>query len=280
MASFILSAPPSFTSPSFQPQTTRRTITSTIAHPHRHPPHRPLSSSISTLYRPPNPDRPALQTSRDSNHPPPSDDFSFRRDDDGDHFSSDPNLLAALARLFREYNYLLQTAPLATKAISAGVLALISDIVAQALNSAPTDFMSLARFALYGLLMAGPQGHFWFQTLENLVRVQGFGGIAMKLFMDQLFFLPVSTAAFFLVMKIGEGMSVEGATDFMRGNLKNTLFSAWKVWPFVNFVNFAFVPAQMRVVFVSTVSIFWVAYLSVVSSQGPQREEKFARRMT
>lgn len=105
-----------------------------------------------------------------------------------------------------------------------------------------------------------------------MVRVQGFGGIAVKLVVDQLFFMPATTAAFFLAMKVSEGMSVESATDFLRDNLKKTLFSAWKVWPFVNLINFAFVPPQMRVVFVSAVSVFWVAYLSMVSSQGEQKQ--------
>lgn len=262
MTAFVLSTLPTLT--------TRLSPTATAAQPTPHPSHRPRSSSTSTLYVPPNPNRPPLEPTRATGSPPTYPPSTHRRrddDDDGGYISS-PSILAAAAHLFHRYNALLQSAPLATKAVSAGILALISDVVAQALSDAPTNLLSYARFALYGLLCAGPQGHFWFQGLENMIRVQGAGGIAMKLLLDQLFFLPVTTAAFFVIMKVAEGRSMNDAMQFMRGSLKETIFSAWKVWPFVNAVNFAVVPTQMRVVFVSAVSVFWVAYLSVVSSGG------------
>jgi protein Mpv17 len=45
----------------------------------------------------------------------------------------------------------------------------------------------------------------------------------------------------------------------------NALTSNWMVWPFVQVVNFSFVPLDYRVLFVNGLSIFWNCYLSYIS---------------
>lgn len=108
-----------------------------------------------------------------------------------------------------------------------------------------------------------------------MVTLQGAAGVITKVIYDQLLYTPCAIAVFFLAMKMMEGKGMRNAIDFVRANLLTTMFSAWKMWPFVNIVNFAFVPAHLRVVFVSIVSVFWVAYLSVISND--EQEENATR---
>jgi hypothetical protein len=41
----------------------------------------------------------------------------------------------------------------------------------------------------------------------------------------------------------------------------------WKLWPFANLVNFAFVPLQLRVLFGNVVSIGWSIYVSAAANK-------------
>ena len=46
-----------------------------------------------------------------------------------------------------------------------------------------------------------------------------------------------------------------------------TLQTNWMVWPFVQMINFTFLPLQHRVLFANVISIGWNSYLSWVNSQ-------------
>ena len=47
---------------------------------------------------------------------------------------------------------------------------------------------------------------------------------------------------------------------------------SYRVWPAVYLINFAFVPEELRVVFVAMVNLFWVAFLSMVGNKATAKE--------
>lgn len=63
--------------------------------------------------------------------------------------------------------------------------------------------------------------------------------------------------------------TMEGASPTER--LQKTWWPAlqtnWMVWPFVQTINFAFLPLQYRVLFANVISIGWNSYLSWVNSK-------------
>lgn len=71
-----------------------------------------------------------------------------------------------------------------------------------------------------------------------------------------------------------EGASVKQrlADAYLPGYQKNLM-----VWPWVQFVNFKYVPMEMRVLVVNVVSLGWNCYLSYLNSGGGKKgvvEEK------
>ena len=52
----------------------------------------------------------------------------------------------------------------------------------------------------------------------------------------------------------------------VRLKLWPTLLTGWKVWPFISFINFMFVPMPFQVAFINVVSIFWSTYMSYMKS--------------
>lgn len=58
----------------------------------------------------------------------------------------------------------------------------------------------------------------------------------------------------------------EGA--FMGGTFASAYARNWMVWPWVQVVNFKFVPLQHRVLVVNAVALGWNCYLSYLNSGG------------
>jgi Mpv17 / PMP22 family len=47
---------------------------------------------------------------------------------------------------------------------------------------------------------------------------------------------------------------------------KPTLLTSYRIWPLVNIVNFAFVPAPLRLLVVNSFSVGWIVFLSMVGN--------------
>lgn len=48
----------------------------------------------------------------------------------------------------------------------------------------------------------------------------------------------------------------------LKNSLWSTLLVCWRIWPVANMINFAFVPAKLRVLFMNFVGLGWNIYLS------------------
>lgn len=81
---------------------------------------------------------------------------------------------------------------------------------------------------------------------------------------DQLGFAPVMIGVF-----LGSMATMEGADPKHR--LQSTWWPAlqanWMLWPAVQTVNFALMPAHYRLLFANMVSIGWNSYLSWMNSK-------------
>lgn len=52
------------------------------------------------------------------------------------------------------------------------------------------------------------------------------------------------------------------AGGMVRENIWGTMKVCWKLWPVANLLNFAFVPASLRVLFMNFIGLGWNIYLS------------------
>ena len=86
--------------------------------------------------------------------------------------------------------------------------------------------------------------------------------IGARVAVDQLVFAPTNLFVFLSTMSILEGSSPR---EKLAKTYKSALQGNWMVWPFVQVVNFSFVPLDYRVLFVNGLSIFWNCYLSFIS---------------
>lgn len=108
---------------------------------------------------------------------------------------------------------------------------------------------------LYRLLSAvfGPAATTWFGMLQRHVVLKGTASTtAARVAADQVFFAPVQLTCFLSSMAIMEGVDpVERwQTAFVPAYKANLM-----VWPFVQGVNFTFVPLELRLLFVNVISL-------------------------
>ena len=171
-----------------------------------------------------------------------------------------------------------------TQSVTTAVLFATGDIMAQQAvekkGVAKHDFPRTGRMILYGggmfsprtsrspLLtqskaIFGPAATAWFRVLQTKVKFQNKKlEIGARVAVDQLVFAPTNLFVFLSTMSILEGVSPR---EKLARTYSTALQGNWMVWPFVQVVNFSYVPVDYRVLFVNGLSIFWNCYLSYVS---------------
>jgi len=80
----------------------------------------------------------------------------------------------------------------------------------------------------------------------------------IKLAIEQTLFSPFIISCYFTSISLMEGV----LPTQMMPKMKQALLANWSVWPFINFINYHFVPQSQRVLYTSTFAIVWNAYLS------------------
>ncbi|KAK1636279.1 sym-1 [Colletotrichum phormii] len=167
------------------------------------------------------------------------------------------------------YQARLAARPLLTQSITTAILFATGDITAQQLvdkrGLAKHEWARTGRMALYGGVIFGPVATTWFKFLQNNVVLKNKNAeMLARVAVDQGVFAPVMISVFLSSMATLEGGSIKEKLD---KNYKTALTSNYMLWPFVQVVNFKFVPLHHRVLFVNVISIGWNSYLSFLNSQ-------------
>lgn len=180
-----------------------------------------------------------------------------------------------IANALGSYQHALRTRPLLTQSITTSILFAAGDGMAQHLVEKVDkhDFGRTGRMALYGGAVFGPVATTWFGFLQRRVRIPGSPNLEIlaRVGLDQALFASTNMAFFLSSMAIMEGKS---AKDKLESTYFNALSKNWMVWPWVQLVNFKFVPLDQRVLVVNIVSLGWNCYLSYLNSGGGTTKEE------
>ena len=165
------------------------------------------------------------------------------------------------------YLELLETNPLATKAITSGVISGAGDWTCQAIyneEGAGIDWARLGKFSLLGAALVGPTLHVWYGLLGRLLPKPGTLGAVQRLVADQFVFAPTFIPVFMSTL-----MALDGQAASIVEKLKADWFEAvkgnWALWIPAQFINFRLVPPHLQVLFANVVGVAWNVYLSLVS---------------
>ncbi|EOA21630.1 hypothetical protein CARUB_v10002042mg [Capsella rubella] len=160
----------------------------------------------------------------------------------------------------------LQQHPLRTKAITAGVLSGLSDVVSQKLSG--IQKIQLRRVLLKVVFAGGflgPAGHFFHTYLDKVFKgKKDTKTVAKKVILEQLTLSPVNH----LLFMIYYGVVIErGPWNLVRERIKKTYptvqLTAWTFFPVVGWINYKYVPLHFRVILHSVVAFFWGIFLTL-----------------
>lgn len=166
----------------------------------------------------------------------------------------------------QRYMYQLQKHPLRTKAITAGVLSAISDIVSQKLSG--IQKIQLRRLLLkvvFGFGYLGPFGHFMHMLLDKIFKgKKDTKTVAKKVVLEQLTVSPLNNMLFMIYYgAVVEGRPWIQVKTKLKQDYPSVQLTAWMFWPVFGWINHQYVPLQLRVIFQSMIAFCWGIFLNL-----------------
>ncbi|THY49708.1 hypothetical protein D6C99_05041 [Aureobasidium pullulans] len=77
----------------------------------------------------------------------------------------------------------------------------------------------------------------------------------------------LNTAAFLILMGIMKGRSPGEIETALRTDTLPIIYASYKIWPLASVVNFALIPVEKRIVFLSAVGLVWGVFLSLTAAK-------------
>lgn len=180
-----------------------------------------------------------------------------------------------LALAWSRYLASLASRPLLTKCLTAAILSAGGEVLAQLMVPQRTRLRERVWrvFALggYGIVWSGPSMHFFQRWLEAFTSRAGLGGtglqtVLVKTLIDQLTYGPACSVTFLAWMHRVVDRLPGPLARYMWRTLPSVQITSWKVWPLASFVSYCLVPEDLRVVFMSGVSLAFTAALVLMTS--------------
>ncbi|KAH9749592.1 peroxisomal membrane protein pmp22 [Citrus sinensis] len=166
----------------------------------------------------------------------------------------------------QQYLIQLQQHPLRTKAITAGVLSAISDIVAQKLTGIQKlQLRRLLLKVLFGCAYLGPFRHFLHLILDKIFKgKKDTSTVAKKVVLEQLTSSPWNNLMFMIYYGVVvEGRPWRDVKTKIKKDYPTVQYTSWTFWPVVGWINHLYVPLQFRVIFHSLVAMCWGIFLNL-----------------
>ncbi|XP_075985743.1 mitochondrial inner membrane protein MPV17 [Anticarsia gemmatalis] len=168
--------------------------------------------------------------------------------------------------IFKLYQNTLNRRPYLIQAIQAGTLMGAGDLISQTLiekqSMRSVDLVRSLKFSSIGFFVGGPALRMWYGVLNKHIGSSGKTVVLKKVFVDQVIFAPAFLCT--LLVAVGGLQGKDWATikRELKANYFDVLVTNYYIWPWVQIVNFYYVPLQYQVLVVQTVALFWNTYLA------------------
>lgn len=132
------------------------------------------------------------------------------------------------------------------------------------------DYKRALRLATYGVLVNGPLSCLWYGRFLDTAKFLALIGsrraawqiTASKVVADEIMFAPVCATTFYLSVTAMEGRSAGECVEQLRAEFVPTMLTDFCFWPWIQAINFALIPPQFRILYISCGSLAWNSVLS------------------
>lgn len=155
---------------------------------------------------------------------------------------------------------------LVTNTAAAGSLLALGDALTQHVERIDKphktyDFHRTCRLFSLGFIF-GPASHYWYKILDLYLPGATVKIAIQKILCDQTVAAPFFCSVFFMGTSILEGKSTKEGIQEVKDKFLTVYLADWCVWPPAQFINFFFLPTNLRVVYVMFVTLIWNTFLS------------------
>jgi protein Mpv17 len=190
--------------------------------------------------------------------------------------------------------------PMMKSALTSAGLGIVGDCVAQTLQkrgkplqkgtprkeeeegSDKYDYYRTARQSLFNLTFYGPLQHVWYiylgkkwPTVPGSMAASNLKPFATKVFLNQAALGPVVVACFFAWSQaLTNTFTVASWTEKVQRDALPTLQKGWAFWVPASAINFAVVPVNRQVLYMSCCSIVWNCILSQAGNKKKDAEDE------
>ncbi|KAF5207797.1 Mpv17 [Thalictrum thalictroides] len=167
------------------------------------------------------------------------------------------------------YLTMIKKHPIGTKSITSAGIYTAADISSQMLidtSSESYDFLRTLRMAGYGMLLAGPTMHFWFNSMSKVLPQRDIITTLKKIFVGQIVYGPIMTAVFF---SLNAGLQGENGAEIvarLKRDLLPTLRNGLLYWPLCDFVTFKFIPVHLQPLMTNSFAYLWTIYITYMAN--------------
>lgn len=188
-----------------------------------------------------------------------------------------------MSRFFHWYKKRLHTNPIITNSITAGFTCTIGDLGAQQIEKYQFNkkterlkspwsynYQRTVKNFVYGLIFNGAPFYFWYKYLDILFPKPILTQVLSKVIINQIFLAPIMNITYFsyvailLNYKNGPKDCLEKVKTKLEHSLIPTMITSCKVWPFIQLVNFYFLPPQYRTIYANAAGACWNIYLTLI----------------
>jgi protein Mpv17 len=180
--------------------------------------------------------------------------------------------MAVLSVARRSFKKLFTTHLLLTNTTSCSLLLGLGDAAQQHIQAyqspvkKPYDWARTLRMAVMGLAM-GPMNHYWYKILDGRLPGNCMATCIKKVFLDQMA-CPIFSLTFITGLGLLEGQSMKSAVKEYKDKFFQILALDWIVWPPTQYINFTFLSPQYRVLYISSVQLFYNCIISYIKHDG------------
>lgn len=144
------------------------------------------------------------------------------------------------------------------------------------------DYYRTARQSLFNLTFYGPLQHVWYiflgkkwPTVPGSMAASNLKPFATKVFLNQAALGPVVVACFFAWSQaLTNTFTVASWTEKVQRDALPTLQKGWAFWVPASAINFAVVPVNRQVLYMSCCSIVWNCILSQAGNKKKDAEDE------
>jgi len=168
--------------------------------------------------------------------------------------------VSLIGGLWNSYLNNLREHPIKTKFVTAFSIYSLSKVIASMMGEKKTiDIKEIVKHGGFSVISV-PLMHYYYGFVDKLFAgKEGAWVLITQLIIDQALFSPVFYILYYIYMGVVDGKLRDVPRQISKQLIPTSIDSA-KFWTIVQFVNFKFVPVELRILFGNVCNLLWSVY--------------------